>query len=214
MNPTQTRILQYLKPHPAAAASAISQALGMTAANIRYHLHSMEQAGLIEVEVRPLEKGRGHPVYLYHLSIQAQPHNLDCLAEILFAELMKDATPEASILLAQTLAERLIQQGSHLTALPLNQSHLTQRLTGLAQAFDEFHYQARWEAHTGSPHFMFGQCPYGAIVERYPVLCQMDAFLLEKLLSRPARQVAKIGQGSPVATTCVFEIGLQRAAPV
>jgi predicted ArsR family transcriptional regulator len=213
MNPTQTRILQYLKAHPAAAASAISQALGMTAANIRYHLNNLEQAGLIEVEVRPLEKGRGHPVHLYHLSIQAQPHNLDCLTDILLAELMKEATPEASSFLAQTLAEQLIQKGSHLTALPLKPGHLTQRLTSLAQALDPFHYQARWEAHTGSPHFIFGQCPYRAIVERHPVLCQMDAFLLEKRLARPVRQVAKVGQGSPVATTCVFEIDLQRTAP-
>ncbi len=213
MNPTQTRILQYLKEHPSAAASAISQALGMTAANIRYHLHALEQGGLVEVEVRPLDKGRGHPVYLYHVSLQAQPHNLDSLAEILLAELMKDATPEASSRLAQTLAERLIQKGNHLATPPLKHKHLTQRLTALAQALDEFHYQARWEAHTGSPHFIFGHCPYRVIVERQPVLCQMDACLLEKLLARPARQVAKIGLGSPAATTCIFEIDLQRAAP-
>ena len=213
MNPTQTRILQFLKAHPAAAASAISRGLGMTAANIRYHLIFLEQAGLIEVEVSPLEKGRGHPAHLYHLSIHAQQHNLVCLADILLAELMKEATPEASRLLAQTLAERLIQKGSNLTVPPLKQSHLTQRLTGVAQSLYPFHYQARWEAHTGSPHFMIGQCPYLAIIDRHPVLCQMDAFLLEKLLSRPVRQVAKIGQGSPVSTTCIFEIDLQQAAP-
>jgi predicted ArsR family transcriptional regulator len=216
MNPTQTRILQYLKAHPAAAAVAISQALGMTAANIRYHLNSLEQGALIEVEVSPLAKGRGHPAYLYHVSIHAQQHNLDFLADILLAELMKEATPEASSpIVAQTLAERLIQKGSHLTALP-KQNHLTQRLTSVVQWLDPFHYQARWEAHSGSPHFMFGQCPYLAIVDRHPVLCQMDAYLLEKLLARPVRQVARIGQASeasPVSTTCIFEIDLQRAAP-
>ncbi len=64
MNPTQTRILQYLKAHPAAAAAAISRALGMTTANIRYHLNSLEQAGLIEVEVSSLARGAGiRPIF-------------------------------------------------------------------------------------------------------------------------------------------------------
>jgi predicted ArsR family transcriptional regulator len=212
MNQTQTRILQYIKGHPAAAVSAISRALGMTAANIRYHLNSLEQSGLIEVEVSSLVKGRGRPVHLYHLSIHAQQHNLDCLADILLTSMMKEASPETFSPLAETLAEQLILKGG-LTGLQLKQSHLTQRLTSLAQSLDQFHYQARWEAHTGSPHFMFGLCPYRAIIERHPVLCRMDTFMLEKLLSRPVRQVARIGQGSPVATTCIFEIGMQRVTP-
>ncbi len=150
------------------------------------------------------------------MSLQAQPHNLDRLADILLAELMKTTPPEASRpLLAQTLAEQLIQKMSPLTALP-GPNRLTQRLTSVAQALDRFHYQARWEAHTGCPHFIFGQCPYRSIVDQHPVLCQMDALLLEKLLARPIRQVARTGQASgasPVATTCVFEIdinGLRR----
>jgi predicted ArsR family transcriptional regulator len=212
MNPTQNRILQYLKSHPASAASAIALALGMTTANIRYHLNALELAGLIEVKVSPLEKGRGHPAHLYHLSLQAQPHHLDGLVDILMAELFEGVAPDGAHSLAERMAERLIQQDAKLTGLQLKQSPLTQRLTALAQSLAPFHYQARWEAHAGSPHFLFSQCPYRAVIDRHPVICQMDAYLLEKLLSRPVRQVARIGQGVPAATTCIFAVELQRAA--
>jgi predicted ArsR family transcriptional regulator len=210
MNPTQTRILHYLKDHPAASAAEISRALGMTVANIRYHLNSLETAGSVEVEISTIKKGRGHPVHLYHLSTLAQQHNLGCLAEILLTELINQANPEAGTSLADTLADRLIQNGSQLALLHLKQAPLTQYLTNLAQALEPFHYQARWEAHPASPHFIFAQCPYRVIVDRHPILCQMDARLLEKMLSRPVKQIARIGQGTPTATSCIFEIARQR----
>ena len=209
MNPTQTRIVQYLRTHPAATASAISQALGMTPANIRYHLAALEKAAWVEIEISPLPKSRGHPAHLYHLSPAAQPHNLACLADSLLTELLHAADPEAVRSLADTLANRLIQKGSHLAELQLKQGHLTQSLTTLAQELDLFHYQARWEAHPAAPHFILGLCPYRVIVDRHPILCQMDALLLEKMLSRPVKQIARIGQGDPAATSCIFEIQFQ-----
>jgi predicted ArsR family transcriptional regulator len=211
MNQTQTRIMQYLKSHPGASASVISQALGMTTANIRYHLTSLEEAHLVEVEVSTLTKGRGHPVHLYHLNIYAQPHNLDCLADILMSEFIDEANPEINYSQAVTMADRLIRKGRNLTEARLKPNRLTQSLTQVAQSLDQFHYQARWEAHTGSPQFIFGECPYRAIVDRHPILCLMDALLLKKLLSRPVKQTARIGQGAPLSTSCIFEVELHHS---
>ncbi len=211
MNPTQTRILQYLRNHPAATTAAISRALGMTPANIRHHLHILQGTGLIEASVSPSAKSRGRPELLYQLSLQAQSQNLHCLLDILLEILESQPASGTGAPLAQMLAEQLIKRGKNLAALQPMKSHLTQRLTAVSQSLDQFQYQARWEAHTSGPRFIFSQCPYLALVDRHPILCQMDVYLLEKLLSRSIRQISRIRQGTPQAAACIFEVGLQPA---
>jgi len=209
MNTTQIRILAYLKAHPESSAAEISRAFRMTPANIRYHLHLLEGSGYLEVRKYPLPEGRGHPLHRYRLGVQAQPHNLDCLADILLNVAAKGA-PDARDGIAKTLSEQLFQRMADRAGNSKGKINLTQRLTYIAHLLEAYQYQARWEAHSGAPRFIFGHCPYLAILASHPELCQMDRLLLEKLVQKPVKQIARIGQGSPASPTCVFTINLQK----
>jgi len=66
-------------------------------------------------------------------------------------------------------------------------------------------YHARWEAGRAGPRVILGHCPYAAIIEKHPELCQMDAALLEELTGESAEQVAQIGRDKSQA--CVFVMG-------
>ena len=69
------------------------------------------------------------------------------------------------------------------------------------EKLNEKHYQARWEAAADGPRVLFGRCPYAAVIDGHPELCQMDVKVLENFLGRDVQQSAKIekGQGG-----CVF----------
>jgi predicted ArsR family transcriptional regulator len=78
---------------------------------------------------------------------------------------------------------------------------LARRLAQIVERLNEKHYAARWEAGANGPRVIFGHCPYAAIIERHPELCQMDASLLEGRVGLGARQTAKIEKGQGA---CIF----------
>jgi predicted ArsR family transcriptional regulator len=65
------------------------------------------------------------------------------------------------------------------------------------------HYQARWEAGADGPRVLFGRCPYAAVIEGHPELCQMDVSLLGNALGREVRQLGKIEKAQGL---CVFAV--------
>ena len=97
------------------------------------------------------------------------------------------------------LAKRLTDQ-ANLTAQPL-----ARRLNLTVEKLNQMNYHARWEAGSEGPRILFTHCPYAAIIEKHPELCQMDQAMLKELLAQPARQIFKSGkEGSSV---CVFVMG-------
>jgi hypothetical protein len=71
---------------------------------------------------------------------------------------------------------------------------------------NEIHYQSRWEAGAEGPRILFAHCPYAAIIDKHPELCQMDGFLLGEEIGVDARQLAKIDQKPGGITHCIFLI--------
>jgi predicted ArsR family transcriptional regulator len=202
MNLTQQKIYQYLQNHPSATAGEFSVALGMTTANIRHHLARMTQEGMIETSLQA-SSGRGRPTYRYSLSVRAQANNLDALANALLLELLVQFPQVDKPTAFQRLALRLLEILAAGGPLPPTAAHLTRRLTNGVQFLNSCHYQARWEAHASGPNLMLGHCPYAAILAQHPELCQVDAFLLERLLNSPVKQTARLGANAPA---CIFQV--------
>lgn len=202
MNLTQQKIYQYLQRNSSATAGELSGSLGMTAANIRHHLARMTQEGMIETSLQA-SSGRGRPTYRYSLSIKAQANNLDALSNTLLLEYLAQFLPAEKPAALQRLASRLLEILAAGRPMPPAGAHLTRRLTNSVQFLNACLYQARWEAHASGPNLMLGHCPYIAILAQHPELCQVDAFLLEKLLNSPVKQVARLGANSPV---CIFQV--------
>jgi predicted ArsR family transcriptional regulator len=195
------RVLAYLRKHRFASAREIARALEMTAANARHHLSILLADGRVEVSARRRGEKRGRPEKVYSLAQATLGNNLAALADALLDEWLgkmpESARLDALIILARHLAESLADSTAGGPA--------AKRLTRLVEHLNRANYHARWEAGAEGPRIVLTHCPYAAILEQHPELCQMDAALLSEGMRLPARQVARMGrQGAP---SCIFLLG-------
>ncbi|MGC8855215.1 MAG: helix-turn-helix transcriptional regulator [Anaerolineae bacterium] len=195
------KVLAYLQKHRSASAREIARTLEMTAANVRHHLSILLADGRVEVSARRQGEKRGRPEKVYSLAQAMLGNNLPALAAALLEEWLgkmpESERPEALRVLAKHMAEPIVASAAS--------GPLTKRLIRLVEHLNQAHYHARWEAGAEGPRIVLTHCPYAAIIEKHPELCQMDAALLSEGMHLPARQAARMGrQGAPA---CVFLLG-------
>lgn len=189
---TRQTILGYLKRNHSVTARELARALKMTPANARHHLRILCNDGRIEA-IQKRKTGRGRPEIVFRLSSSLVGENITIIADALLH--FMEAGQGISI-------EML---GSHLAGeVDLRDVTLIQRLKRTVERLNEMHYQAHWEAGAEGPRIILGHCPYLAILDRHPELCQMDTALLSKLSNEDVLQAQKQSQGSG---RCVFLMG-------
>jgi predicted ArsR family transcriptional regulator len=212
---SRQRLLAYIQAQQVVTVQDLSRALQMTPANARHHLAILAEQGLVEtVSVRPT-KGRGRPAKRYRLSERAAGHNLDRLSCALLDELSQMLPEEERVEGMKRIARRLTGEAPGKAVEAPDRAGrpvgLAQRFFQAIQRLNEMHYQARWEAHAEAPHVILGRCPYAAILDEHPELCQMDAQLLEILLELPARQTARQAVDSNGTVFCKFVVGRKKS---
>lgn len=169
----------------------------MTSANARHHLHALEGQDLIEVIGQRPPKGRGRPTKLYGLAHKAMESNLENLATALLKALQEsDKTAEREF-------AKLIP---HLFEGVEPEANFIQKISAMTKQLTEMNYQARWEASSEGPKVILGHCPYAAILEENPELCQMDRVLISERLGLPVEQTAKLERGPQGTPHCVFAV--------
>ncbi|RJP54517.1 MAG: winged helix-turn-helix transcriptional regulator [Anaerolineaceae bacterium] len=183
------RVLAQLGKSGRASARELARTLRMSEANVRHHLRVLASDGRVTVALLRAE-GRGRPEKVFSLSAALTGDNLAGLAEALLSV-------EGFTLNVEGLASRILD-ASQFTNLPISR-----RLALLVERLNEKHYQARWEAGAEGPRVIFGKCPYAAVIEGHPELCQMDALILSQILGGDVRQIEKIEKGRGV---CIFSI--------
>ena len=183
------RVLTQLNKSGRASARELARTLRMSEANVRHHLRVLASDGRVTIASIRAE-GRGRPEKVFSLSAALAGDNLAGLAEALLSA-------ERSTLNVERLAE-VILNSSPFANLPISK-----RLAMLVEKLNERHYQSRWEAGAEGPRVIFGRCPYAAVIEGHPELCQMDASVLNHALNGDVRQIEKIEKGRGV---CIFSI--------
>lgn len=202
---TRFRILEYLRKNQTASGHELSRALGMTGANIRYHLAVLESNGLIE-SISHRQEGRGRPVKIYALARRVVGDGLEDLARAMLDVFVKrPPTREAPDSGLRLTALRLAGETS-----PVPERLITRRLNQTVDRLNELHYQSRWEAGVDGPHVILGHCPYSAIIADYPELCLMDAFLLEQRAGSPVEQIARLQPSAKGYPFCTFKITVKK----
>jgi predicted ArsR family transcriptional regulator len=145
---------------------------------------------------------RGRPAQLYSTIHQIDQNNLDRLTDVLLAELLNNCPLEQRELLIKNIARRMC------SSFKIDSKNPTHRLYTAIQFLNHNRYQAHWEAHFESPRIMFGHCPYKAILDQHPEMCQMDTYLLGDLLETPTKQVAKLAPTPRGLPQCIFLINI------
>ena len=186
------KILAYFAKSRTASTREIARALKMSAATVRHHLRLLVTDGRLELTAIHRRDGRGRPEKVYSLPRAALGDNLSALSDALLSE----AGPHIQM---ESLARRLAGE-TNFASQPL-----ARRLNLTIEKFNQMKYHARWEAGSEGPRILFSHCPYAAIIEQHPELCQMDQALLKELMGQPARQVSRTGKDG--SSVCVFVIG-------
>lgn len=187
---TRQKIIEYLKRNRTVSCRELARALQMTPANARHHLGILAADGRVEI-FNQRQKGRGRPEKVYRLAGTLAGDNLSMLADALLMEAGWKVDFEA-------VGRRIAGE-----SITTSQS-LMRRLVSAIERLNTMRYQARWEAGAEGPRIILGHCPYAAIIENHPELCQMDAALLGRLLGGEIRQEAKLEVGAGDLPFCAF----------
>ena len=192
MTTVRQKVLAHLNKNRSVSAREIARALQLSAATVRHHLRVLTADGRLEMTSVRGRDGRGRPEKVYSLPASVLGDNLAALSDILLTE----AKP---VLKIDVLAKRLAGQSD------LSSQSLAKRLNLTIEKLNQMNYHARWEAGSEGPRIIFTHCPYAAIIEKHPELCQMDAALIRERIGQAAVQIFKTGKEG--STICVFVVG-------
>lgn len=197
---SRQKILNYIIEQQNTTVEELSRVFRVTPANIRHHLSILIEQGSVNIIGQKALFKKGRPAQIYSSSQLSDQNNLDHLSDALLCTLMCNAEPNKRIQLIEDIANHLGSQ------FRFGFSNPTRRLYLTIHALNHMNYQAHWEAHLENPHIMLGHCPYRAILEIHPELCDIDASLLEQLLNAPVKQVEKQTINTRGIPQCIFII--------
>ena len=175
-----------------ASAREAARALKMSAPTVRHHLRVLASDGRLELVLGHEQEGKGRPEKFYSLPQSALGDNLGALSDALMTEAGSALHPER-------LARRLVGE-VNLAGQPL-----ARQLNLTVERLNEMNYHARWEAGSEGPRIIFTHCPYAAIIEKHPELCQMDQAMLREWMGQSASQIFKRGKDG--SSVCMFALG-------
>ena len=203
MTTARQKIFTYISKRRAVSAAEIARDLRMTQANARHHLSLLLKNGQIEiVGKRSAGKRGGRPVNIYSVSRNLLGDGLPALSHHLLGELLDFAKPHEKRMHLTSLAKRFMD-----ISPPAMGSSLMLRLAATVKRLNELGYRSRWEAHASGPRIILGHCPYAAIIEKHPELCEMDGALLNECLGEHVEQIFKLEGDESGRPYCVFAMG-------
>jgi predicted ArsR family transcriptional regulator len=179
---SRQKILNLLDATSEATATELSRALGVTPADLRYHLSKMVEEGLVTAS-NPKPTGRkGRPARRFSLTSKTSKSNYDLLASVLLEAIADHLSDEQRNHLLQSVAGQI--KGSYKPQGPPGA-----RLVQAVDRLNSLNYQARWEAHADGPRVIFEHCPYAALRPDHPELCRLDTNLIENMLNAAVEQI-------------------------
>lgn len=196
--PTSYQILEFIRKNQTATVRDLSLALGVTRANITYHLRRLKQQSKIEL-VPPRHKAvRGRAEQRFQLATGTRANNYQTLTETLLGliEQTGGLGEDAFATIGRSLAENI----SLPPGLP------TQRLNRLCGYLNRHGYQASWIAGRQGPQIILKNCPYAELVNKKPGLCRMDCALFSNSLSLNFEQVERINFSAGLVGVCRFSV--------
>lgn len=210
MKTSRQRILDYIRQKRRVTSQEISLAFQMSPANARHHLAILEEQGLVSAVDQKIKPGKGRPVRLFQLSYQISGQNFEILASALLQAIQDrredpDQCPSLAAISA-AMSNRIGEPEIQHDNLGKSLSTKTARLNGTIKALNHHHYQSHWEARSGNPQILLGNCPYLPLVKDHPELCALDTQILENLLQTQVKMIQRMSFDSTGIQLCRFEI--------
>ncbi len=162
---------------------------------VRHHLTILRADGRLEAAPVHSASRRGRPRLAYRISGTLAGNNLAMLADHLLEDgLQERPGRQGASGLVAGLAKRLGQELQ--PPQPVSSASAHDWLPSWNVSTNS-NTAPHWEAGAEGPHVIFGHCPYAAVIERHPELCQMDAKAIAAVMKAEVQQKAKIAQSGP-----------------
>lgn len=200
---TRDRVLRLLVQGPATARD-LSEQLGLSAAGVRRHLDSLEEAGSVSGldPVLTGPRGRGRPARRYALTESGRsgfPHAYDDLAVNALRFLRDTAGPTAVAAFARSQVSGLeARLAGAVAARPLDD-----RATVIAETLTGDGYAALSSDSPSGVQVCQHHCPVAHVAEEFPQLCEAETEALSRVLGTHVQRLATIAHGDGVCTTHV-----------
>ena len=190
---TKQKIMEYLRAYQQGTPREISQALGLTPANIRYHLKELENTGEVKKRVIPDPDRVGRPPAQFTLSPRSQGENFASLLRSFLRAV--ENHPQAEALLKGVVK-------NFPSGKTTEQKSKFQRWNEAVEILNDQHYHAAWEAGPQGPKILLHHCPYLGLPSEFPALCKLDCQILGYLFDLQLTMVQNQSQSG--VSTCIF----------
>jgi predicted ArsR family transcriptional regulator len=192
------KILNYIIEQQSSTVEELSKVFKVTPANIRHHLSILSEEGSVQIVGQKPAPLRGRPTQIYSATQRTNQNNLDHLTEALLSILLMDIESADRYPLLRKIARQMVEKYKP------DHFNPTKRLYYSIRTLNRMNYRAHWEAHVSNPRIMFDHCPYRAILEHYPEICQLDAFVLQELFGTPVMHTERLSINSKGLPECAF----------
>lgn len=201
---TRDRVLSLIATAGPITAAALAQELGVTAAGVRRHLTSLEDAGHIVDHEPPgvHARGRGRPARSFVATQAGQQALASAYQDVAVDALgyLRDhggleEFVEAKARELETVLERSVD----------HDAPLGQRVTALASALGERGYAASVRPGPGgiTVQLCQGHCPVQSIAEKTPEWCEAEARAFSRILDVHVQRLSTLAGGAHVCTTTI-----------
>jgi predicted ArsR family transcriptional regulator len=199
----QGRVLEALRRRGDATAEELANELGGGPVAMRVHLRNLLSAGLVRHDEERREVGR--PVRRFELTAAADalfPKKYELLA-VALAEAVAEHVGVSALL---KVLDRWVEQ-----LIPYFEQRLPKdpdaRLEALVKHQSSLGFMAATKAADGGRLLVERNCPVAAVAVKFPVICEREAQVFERVLGRKVELRACQARG---AGTCEFLVGRKR----
>jgi len=191
---TRRAVLEALRTAGSATVAQLSERVGVKAITIRHHLNALLAEGLVDSEEQRQTVGR--PLYLYRLTPSAEnlfPQKYHQLVERLLDQVKLSLPPETVDNLIKSLAKSLAAE------LQVDFDSLPEpdRLNRLIDLLAREGFMAQWRRTPHGVELVESHCPYYAVGQRHPEICQIDEELIRLALKAQVTKEACLLTGDP-----------------
>lgn len=191
---TQDEILSILSKNESLTIYELSIFLSLTKADIRYHIMKLLKTGAI-YRLQPESGKRGRPAMRYKIDHAYFAHNLPCLINAVFSFVPLDENVISKI--SKYISSKIETSNTKSTIVKFNDL-----IIGLTKQ----NYNARWETQYSGPVIYFSNCPYRQIIQKNPLLCEMDRKIIEGFLEKKVTILQSIQLNG--TKSCKFQISI------
>jgi predicted ArsR family transcriptional regulator len=199
-------VLEALRKRGGATAEELSRELGGGAVAMRVHLRNLLAAGLVAHEQERQKVGR--PVRRFHLTPSADatfPKQYELFAVALAEAVAEQLGLQALQAVLDTWLDRL---EPYLNArLP---EEPDARVEALARHQSSFGFMASVKGGKGEKLLLERNCPVAAVAVRFPVICEREAELFERVTGRKVTLRCCQAKGDAV---CEFVLEARKKKP-